>query len=293
MKNVLKYGIVIVGAILWFSCNNDDDSTTVTVRDYDEVYAEDIAEIRGFLNSHYLDTSDNSIKVITGSETPISTMPELDSLSISRHDITYKVFYLNLNEGINESPCQVDSVYVSYKGKSLIYSEDDDEYTQTVFDERVTPLWLKLDETITGWAAVLPKFKAGDSSIDSEGVVEYTDFGQGIMFLPSGLAYFSSSQTNIPSYTPLIFNFSLKHQRHRDHDSDKVLSMYEIGSAEYVEPMDTDGDGTYDYLDIDDDGDGLITKFELTFDTDGNVIMPFADCNNNGVPNYLDTAPCN
>ncbi|PHR69382.1 MAG: hypothetical protein COA67_10435 [Lutibacter sp.] len=47
--------------------------------------------------------------------------------------------------------------------------------------------------------------------------------------------------------------------------------------------LDTDGDGTFNYLDNDDDGDGILTINEL--DIDGNPI----DTDNDGIDDYLDT----
>ena len=44
------------------------------------------------------------------------------------------------------------------------------------------------------------------------------------------------------------------------------------------ETLDTDGDGNYNIVDVDDDGDGILTNLEGNIDTDGD-----------GLPNYLDT----
>jgi len=50
--------------------------------------------------------------------------------------------------------------------------------------------------------------------------------------------------------------------------------------------VDTDGDGTPDYLDSDDDGDGVITALELSFSNTQNPTE--FDSDGDGIPNHLD-----
>ena len=71
------------------------------------------------------------------------------------------------------------------------------------------------------------------------------------MFVPSGLGYYNIEKALIPAYSPLIFTFSLKRLRYRDHDGDKILSKYEYGPDLSEDAIDTDGDDYYDYLDVD------------------------------------------
>ncbi|MEZ4854066.1 FKBP-type peptidyl-prolyl cis-trans isomerase [Flavobacterium sp.] len=295
MKNVIKYLVVVLGIVIWVSCNSDDENYDPP-RPYDEVYYEDIAEIEAFLKSNYV-TYDADYNVefhqVTNGETAIWDMgSQLKSMDIniaSHGDFTYKLYYLQLNEGMGESPSIVDSVYIAYKGSYFTLA--DEVYTETVFENRPTPNWFRLDETITGWGATLQNFKSSDGfTIDSDGVVNFSNFGAGVMFIPSGLAYFSASTSAAPAYTPLIFSFKMYEQFYRDHDLDNVLSKYEISNDPYNNPLDTDGDGYYDYGDPDDDGDGKLTKNEVTYDVDNNVIIPFDDCDGDGIPNYLDTS---
>jgi hypothetical protein len=88
---------------------------------------------------------------------------------------------------------------------------------------------LSLDEVIRGWAEVIPKFKTGTFSSQVDGTISFDTFGTGVMFLPSGLAYFSSGTLTIPSYAPLVFSFKLHNLRRRDHDRDGIFSMHEYG----------------------------------------------------------------
>jgi hypothetical protein len=180
-------------------------------------------------------------------------MVNLDSLDLNINDLTYRLYYLVLNEGVGESPIKVDSAFVSYKGTL---------FDNTIFDQADAPVWFRLDEVIPGWGELIPLFKAGNSTEKADGTVDYTNFGAGVMFLPSSFAYYSSSVGVIPSYSPLIFNFKLINQKHRDHDGDEVLSIYEYYDVD-LNIMDTDGDGTPNFFDLDDDGDGHLTKTEI------------------------------
>ena len=65
----------------------------------------------------------------------------------------------------------------------------------------------------------------------------------------------------------------------RDTDKDGIHDALEIGLDE-SDPIDTDGDGTPDFLDTDDDGDGIPTLVEGEGDRDGD-----------GRLNYLDVDP--
>jgi hypothetical protein len=86
---------------------------------------------------------------------------------------------------------------------------------------------------------------------------EFSNFGSGVMFLPSGLAYYNQIPSAlIPSYSPLIFSFKLKSQKSRDHDRDGILSKYEVNPTianQKPKDYDSDGDGIPNYYDIDDD----------------------------------------
>lgn len=278
MKSLIKIALVLGLFVGVYSCQDDNDSTTIPDRPYEEVYLEDIAEIEDFLHTHYA-TVDSEYNVTFtqipegGSQQPVWDMPELvRDFEVELHDITYKVYYLNLREGVGENVTRVDSSFVSYKGFTVSKKTVDgvDTYEQTVFDEAQSPYWFPLDEVIRGWGEVIPKFKTGGFTAMSDGTISFNNFGAGVMFIPSGLGYFSSGSSKISSYTPLIFSFKLLSLRRMDHDRDGILSMDEYGDPLDNErfskdPIDTDGDERPDYLDVDDDGDGVLTKVERSF----------------------------
>jgi hypothetical protein len=121
-----------------------------------------------------------------------------------------------------------------------------------------------LQQVIQGWQEIFPEFKTGNSVTDPlTGLTTYSDFGAGVMFVPSALGYYNQAVGNIGSYTPLIFNFKLKKLKYKDHDGDKILSKDEYGGPTSGTALDSDGDGKSDYGDFDDDNDGLLTKNEI------------------------------
>ena len=273
MKSLIKIVLVLSLFTGFYSCQNEDSTSATPDRPYEEVYLEDIAEIEDFLHSHYA-TIDSEYNVTFtqipegSSQQSVWDMPELvKDYEVELHDISYKVYYLNLREGSGENITRVDSSFVSYKGFSFAKTTVDavDTYTQTVFDSKQNPIWLSLDEVIRGWAEVIPKFKTGTFSSQVDGTISFDNFGTGVMFLPSGLAYFSSGTLTIPSYAPLVFSFKLHNLRRRDHDRDGILSMHEYGPNFDDDAIDTDGDERPDYIDVDDDADGVLTKTERSF----------------------------
>ena len=107
------------------------------------------------------------------------------------------------------------------------------------------------------------------------------------MFIPSGLAYYGSSSSTIPAYSPLIFSFKLYEIERADQDGDGIPSyledvsptvdryMYVLNEG-VVNPDDTAGDEVPDFLDIDDDGDFFTTAGEIKNPLT-NLAFPFAD----------------
>jgi hypothetical protein len=263
MKSLFKIVLVLSLLTSLFSCQKTDDVTAPPARPYDEVYAEDIAKIEDFLDTHYVTVDADFNTTFTlipdgGTQTPISQMTELEFVNRTIHDISYKIYYLKLREGIGENPTRVDSSFVSYKGNLI-------SDISVTFDQSSNPIWFSLEDVVRGWGEIIPQFKTGTHTANPDGTITFEDYGAGVMFLPSGLGYFNTATGNIPSYSPLIFNFKLHNLDFRDHDRDGILSKYEYGPDFNAEANDTDDDGLPDYLDVDDDGDGRLTKFETRY----------------------------
>ncbi len=260
MKLSLRLLLLLPFIFIMVGCPADDSPTGAEVRPYSEVYAEDIAEIETFMDDHFM-TVDADYNVtftkITPSTpgTPISDNPDLEFKTINKGGVDHKLYFIKLREGVGSNPTKIDSVYSAYKGHKT---------DLTTFDEASTPVWFELQAVIDGWQAIFPEFKTGNSVTDnSTGITTYSDFGAGVMFIPSALAYFNQSLGTVGIYTPLIFNFKLMKLRYKDHDGDKILSKDEYGGPVTGTAIDSDGDGKPDYGDFDDDNDGALTKNEI------------------------------
>lgn len=295
IMNKFKFYFILFSTLLvLFSCNNDDDEVTTTpLRDFDEQYATDIANIEKYLQTHYLNLENvtdiasvvNSADLIkplptTGTIPPSiysllnsTTLPRLLYKEVTKtsHEMNtpYKVYYLQFREGNStEKPCPLDEVLVTYRGTSLA-SGTGGTVSETEFDSSSIGIKFTLSATVSGWGEIIPLFGKGifDETATGNGPNVYNNYGAGIMFLPSGLGYYNGSNTNIPSYSPLVFSFQLQNLKHVDNDSDGILTADEIvrntdGSFTYT---DTDGDTYADYIDRDDDNDGYPTLNETKY----------------------------
>jgi len=300
MNKFKYYFIVIITCLSLFSCSKDDNNSTKTepLRDYAEQYDDDIAIIEDYLETHYIENPETAAdedvvftKIPEGGEQPSirsylnsETFPKLLVREVELHSNTYKIYYLVLREGSGVSPTNVDEFLAAYRGEYLSYKTDSEtEVTtleSTLFEEIKYPnSFFGLNETIVGWSEIFPQFKTGTYESNSDGTVSYSDFGAGVMFLPSGLAYYEKRSGSIPSYSPLIFSFKLYEINRTDLDGDGIPNYLEdLDGDGYLRTVaagdniadDTDGDGIPDYLDIDDDGDGYTTKLEIT-DSEDNL----------------------
>ena len=278
---------------LLLSCNKDDDNT-IEIRDYSEQVITDEGTIEEYLKSHYYNYEDfnslNSFEVdikvridtisdATANKTPLFDQVTVKTLNVSDSDgleTPHKLYYIIAREGIATNPSIVDSVYITYKGMLT------DNY---VFDERRYPAWLDLANSLQGFREGVSELKSGEFKQNSNGTIQYSSYGVGLFFLPSGIGYFENTTANIPEYSPLIFSVSLMTSNPTDHDNDGILSINEDIDGD-GDPFydDTDGDNLWNMYDSDDDGDGTLTINEL----DKNNDQIIDDTDNDGIPDYLD-----
>lgn len=322
MNKFKYYFILLVTSLSLFSCSNNNDSATVEpLRDYSVQFTTDNATIEDYLKTYYITVtnhsgfSDDQDVVFTkiesgGTQSPVwsylnsTSFPKLLTREVKLHNITYKVYYLVLREGIGEKPTNADAVLASYRGDYLTQvaatTTTAASLTATKFEESKYPQnFFSLTNTITGWSEIFPQFKKGNYTTNADGTVTYSDFGAGVMFLPSGLAYYAAGSGSIPSYSPLVFSFKLYEIQRLDQDSDGILTYLEdLNGDGYVydfrnttnypttptsNPDDTDGDGIPNFNDVDDDGDNYTTKLEIKNPVTG---LPYSfvtipDCSGN------------
>ncbi|SFD32773.1 FKBP-type peptidyl-prolyl cis-trans isomerase [Algibacter pectinivorans] len=301
-----KIGFFILSFVLIFSsCKKDDDNIStvaaIEIADRTEQQVIDDSLLVDYLERHYYNSSafgdsntnpsiaDLNIEELLDGETledgntllgDLLDVPgsALITKTVNYLDTEYKVYILKLNQGGGtDSPNFSDTVRVNYEGSTL---------DNNLFDSATTPVDFDLTSLIPAWRKVIVDFNVAEGFEDgNDGVVNYTNRGVGVMFLPSGLGYFSGVLPGISAYSPLVFKFELLKTFENDHDFDGIPSYLEDLFKEDGSPGsdgeftvnfddltdetddDTDGDGNENYRDSDDDGDGVLTRNELQSNT--------------------------
>jgi len=277
MKNIkINYLLLalFVLSISLSSCRKDDGLTDSIEEEPRDVQQEkDQVILDTYLATHYYNSGD-----FVGNPNPsmfelvITELAEGESLpadhtmlvdAVDTYQTNYKeqdynYYILRINQGGGEDmPHFTDDVRINYEG-SLV---DDGE----VFDSTVNPTQFDLAGLIPGWSRVIPKFNTAESYvINGDGTVTFNNAGVGVMFLPSGLGYYSAGTAGIGPYKCLIFKFDLLQSELNDHDGDGIPSYVEDLDGDLdITNDDTDGNTLSNFLDIDDDGDGVLTIDEL------------------------------
>jgi len=310
---ILLISILFVG----FSCGDDGEDNVIEVPEADRTEQQviDNDSLVGYLQTHYVNESIliNNASILFN-DIEINELPEegdlpdpdqnsllidlVETYTTTYFDVEYEYYVLKINQGGSESsPNFSDKVRVSYEGTLM---------DNTIFDSSISPVDFDLTATIAGWGRVLPEFNnAEDFIINSDGTVNYNNPGIGIMFLPSGLGYYSAAAGSVPVYSNLIFKFKIYQSEVNDHDFDNVPSHLEDLDGDYdLTDDNSDDDSFADFVDSDDDNDGTLTIDEdlepdtdLTVDRDGdgdptNDIgdgdPTNDDTDGDGIPNYLD-----
>lgn len=338
LMKIKQYTLTLLcGLALMTSCKKDDDGggSSIVERDRTQQQVIDRDSLLGYFDTHYynsdlfLDGNDHSIYDILITELPkdeegnyiyevpdghtlLSDALEAGDLEVKTtvyQETNYEYYVLKLNQGGGESPTFADDVRLNYVGNLQDAS---------VFDSTVNPTDFDLLNLIQGWRLVLPQFSAATSFVENgDGTTTYINHGLGVMFLPSGLAYYASPPIGVSAYSNLIFRFELFQTETNDHDNDGIPSHIEITDNSNLFNDDTDDDDVPNFLDIDDDGDGIATINELepsTYIVDTNIgetepvlaedefersrtttagvitikTVKIVDTNNNNVPDYLD-----
>ncbi|WP_298488123.1 hypothetical protein [uncultured Maribacter sp.] len=301
-----RFLILVVLVVFVWSCKNDDNNAVDPPRLLSEVAIEDDAEIVEYLKTHFYnyeefenkpDGFDYQIKigVIEGDnagKTSLFDSPELKSETIkvssedfnlpgNEIDIEHTLYYIVANEGDGDQgvqPTAMDSTFVTYEGRRI---------DNTIFDSADAPVWFDMVATVRGFGKGVAGLKAGgEVEENGDGTFTILDPGAGIIFIPSGLAYFAGNQPGV-AYAPIIFKVNLFRVEESDHDRDGVPTWKEdISKDGNPRNDDTDNDGGPDYLDTDDDGDFVPTNEEIRNDAGEIIDAPYPGGNTN--PNYLN-----
>lgn len=277
MKMKLKYLLLFVLGVAVFACSDDDDPNTV---DHDPVAQAIIDDetLVEFLKTHYL-TPEKAIDTITNGETPLYDIVDVED--IEYNEIDYKLYYYVDQVGSGKQATRNDSVQILYQGFLLDSTKFDQNTSYTS-----TGSWFHLPQTIPGFRYGMSFYKEGDKVIYPDESFGYENTGNGVFFMPSGLAYGYTGSISIPPNSPIYYFVDLGKVIEADFDNDLVSNNDEdIDGDGDVYNDDTDEDSIPDFQDIDDDGDGILTRDE---DTDGDGDPRNDDADGDGIPNYLD-----
>ncbi len=325
------YLLLLLGlAITLNSCKSDDGLIDpVPIADRGEQQIIDKAELIEYLSSHYYNSNffrinpDATINdlVITkledGQSVPTNHRLLMDAVvteTTTYEEVEYDYHILTLQQGGGEAPHFSDRVRLIYQGFTL---DSNANNLSEAFDSSPTPVEFELVSLIRGWPLVIPEFNVADSFMENgDGTITYNNPGRGVMFIPSGLAYFNQVTAGIVEYSELLFKFELYQTEVADHDFDGLPSFVEDTNADLdVTNDDTDENGISNFNDPDDDGDGVLTfnelqqteyeinvgdpdptfgenEFEIIREEEGGKIMittvKMVDANNNSIFDHLD-----
>jgi FKBP-type peptidyl-prolyl cis-trans isomerase FkpA len=274
---IKSIGLILVLLMTVFAC---DDDTVGVIFDHVEQANIDDRLLIDYLETHYYDVGLDSIKVISTSQPTL--MSQVSVQDVVENTISYKLYYMVLEEGTGYTPSKFDDILTTYRGELL---------DGTVFEDRpsisVGNPWINLLQVVAGWSHGFTKFRGGINTSQQNEPLSFSGTGKGFLFFPSGLGYRNSPQLLIPANSPLVFKIDLQFSKEADHDNDGVSSNDEdIDDDGEVINDDTDGDTLSNFVDPDDDNDGILTKNEDPND-DGDPTND--DTDGDGIPDYLDS----
>ncbi|WP_276391439.1 FKBP-type peptidyl-prolyl cis-trans isomerase [Eudoraea chungangensis] len=295
------------------SCSDDDDNTIPVVppRPMAEVEAENDADIREYLETHYYNYEEFQnppagfdykivLDTLIKGDGNIPMIEQVSSVNLAvessffnlEEDVTvdHTLYYLSARDGVGGSPTIADSTFTSYEGSLL---------NGLVFDGSTTYSWQYLPFFLRGYAVGVTKFNVGENvATFPDGTFEIEGSGVGLIFIPSGLAYFNNPPigSGIDLYDPLIFQVNTGlYEENTDYDNDGIPSIMEDLNNDGIlanDNTDLEQERTTgfsflpNHIDSDDDQDGTPTRDEIIIDANGTITFP--DTDGDGIPDYLD-----
>lgn len=252
-KNIL--GLFVLSIIVLYSCGDNNNGVFVDNFDHEAQALIDNDSLTQFLKNYYFDSSVDSIKPIVSGKTALFSElgVNLKEVSVTENDIDYKLYVYVIEEGgkdgngnvINSKgfPTVVDSILSNYQVWNINRTD-----TISLVETGTRPIWWNLAPStsgaatpIRGWTHGFTRFKGGEN-ITNNGPITYENFGRGIIFLPSGLAYRNEGSQSIGANQNLLFYVSLYDLvENTDHDND--------GKPSIQEDADGDGDPRNDFSD--------------------------------------------
>lgn len=215
MKKIKFFALSILFVGLMQSCVKEETEITNTKRDYQTQYNEDITKIENYLKTHSI-TVVNNPGFADDQNVSFALVPSLDPTSIWGTDpvtpnanlltklvtvegVVHKAYYIKHRDGVGTSPSASSQMRCYYKSFLV------DNPSTVIATSSENGVDLTMNQLILGWQNILPEFKMGTVT----GGSQYNDYGAGVMFLPSALAYYNLQVNQIPAYSPLIYNVKL------------------------------------------------------------------------------------
>jgi hypothetical protein len=274
IKNIVA---LVIFTIIIYSCNDSNYVNPYADIDHEALAVLENDSIKYFLNTHYYDTTLDSIKIITGSETPmLEETSKLSIIKVTENEIEHELYVYVTEEGIPDlkdkfnpslgrknNPTEMDSIFVNRKGVLLLKNSID---LSNPFDDAEQTWWSLVStyglvtsapSPIKAWVKGFPVFKSGQNKTDN-GPITYSNTGKGYIFIPSGLAY-SSINYQLGQTPSALFDLTL---------------VFKVELIDIVEDTDHDNDGK---ATIDED-----------LDKDGDPSNDFSDPDNSTLPDYLN-----
>ena len=251
------YIYILFSFFIIYSCKKEEEVIVELPREVGEQAILDEQSLEDFLSTHFYNYEDFqnsdiqtkiSFDTISGENSekkPLINQIKKSTISVKTSDgsfVNHSIYTLVAREGIGQTPSSVDSTYVSYEGLLL---------NKLSFDKSLTPIWFDLTSVVRGFREGMTALKPGNFSVDQNNLPEFSNYGQGAIFMPSGLGYFGNTTGSIPAYSPIIFKIDLFLVKQTDHDGDGILSADEFDNDGDGIADDSDGDGLADYLDAD------------------------------------------
>lgn len=286
MKKIITFSLIGLVSIGLTQCKKNDEEEKL--RDYSEVYTENIDAIENYLKTHKVTingfnqasfdevSEGNNSSIWNQTQYPLQhivvkndSRKSNSTEGASDDQVEYKLYYMIINEGGGSNVASYDNLYTAYSAYNI---------QNTLFDKNNIGFWSSFPkygneasyaELISGFrqAATLVK-TASTITTNPDGTFNADDAGRVIVFIPSGLGYFNRGFSKLGKYQPAIFDITLLAKNEVDHDEDGLLTKYEVNpDGGSIFTYDTDGDKKPNFLDVDDDADGALTKKEITYQT--------------------------
>ena len=284
-KVLLTLGLIL---IVILSCKKDDGNDAIKV-DHVEIEKIDRNSIENFLSTHYLDADFNIQPIENNetplmnqvSTKTVNITKDYTDDDAGEISIDYKLYYLIIEEGVGENPIYTDSVNFSYRGLLLDKKEfDRNDYGSWAGIFGLVRGMIEFMVYLKPGNWVINP----DTSISYENTGKgYVFIPSGLGY---GTKATSSVPSNSPLVFKVELNLV---KQDTDWDRDGIYSKYEdVNNNGDFTDDDTDKDSYVNYYDPDDDGDGTPTMDENPDPNgDGNP-SDALDSDNDGTPDYLD-----